>query len=33
MREPGTDVDKLTRAAKFAVDYGLPLARFAGLGP
>ena len=33
MREPETDVEKLTRAAKFAVDYGLPLARAAGLGP
>ncbi len=32
MREPETDVEKLTRAAKFAVDYGLPLARAAGLG-
>jgi hypothetical protein len=28
MREPETDVEKLTRAAKFAVDYsGLPLAQ------
>ncbi len=32
MREPETDVEKLQRAAKFAFDYGLPLARLAGIG-
>jgi hypothetical protein len=32
MREPESDVEKLTRAAKFAVDYGLPLARAVGIG-
>jgi hypothetical protein len=30
MREPETDAEKLKRAAKFAFDYGLPLARTAG---
>ena len=32
MREPETDAEKLKRAAKFAFDYGLPLARTVGLG-
>lgn len=32
MREPETDVEKLQRAARFAFDYGLPLARLAGVG-
>ena len=32
MREPESDVEKLQRAAKFAFDYALPLARIAGIG-
>ena len=32
MRDPETDAEKLKRAAKFAFDYGLPLARTVGLG-
>jgi hypothetical protein len=33
MREPESDVERLQRAARFAFEYGLPLARTAGLVP